>query len=87
MGSTATLNRPDVELEEFDIPCDLQVAMFFINGTNRSYECEEPARWSGLYPCCGKVAFVCDMHRKDSHPFYCSKCKRHTSTLLNWTLL
>lgn len=87
MSSVETLNRPDVDLDDFDVPCDLQVALVFPSGRSNSYQCEEPARWAGLYPCCGKVAMVCDPHHADDNPFYCSKCKRHAFTLINWTRL
>lgn len=87
MSRTETLNEPDVDLNEFDIQCDLQVAMVFSNWSTPAFQCEEPARWVGFYPCCGKIAFVCDMHKGDANPFFCSKCKAHCNTLINWIRL
>lgn len=88
MGSSCVaLDRPDAELREFDLCCDLQVSIVFPNGTGSSYHCKDPAKWAGFYPCCGKVAMVCDPHHADKHPFYCSQCKRQAKNLINWTRL
>jgi|LakMenEpi03Aug12_release.lakeMendotaPanAssembly.Ray.scaffolds.fasta_scaffold485218_3 hypothetical protein len=87
MSKIEKLNQPDSQLDEFDICCDLQVAMVFSGFSTPAFQCEEPARWAGFYSCCGKLTFVCDMHREDRNPFYCSKCKKHWDTLINWTKL
>lgn len=92
MSRNETLNRPEIADGDLDICCDLQVGMVLAmllggGATTPAYQCEEPARWVGFYPCCGKHALVCDMHRADDNPFYCSTCKRHANTLINWMRL
>lgn len=86
-SNSETLNLPDADTDDFDICCDLQVAMVFSDFSTPAFQCEEPARWVGFYPCCGKHALVCEQHRADKNPFFCSKCKCHVTTLLNWTRL
>lgn len=48
--------------------------------------CEEPAKWSGVTPCCGAVALVCDHHRHNHGPFKCH-CNRLSLDLIGWTRL
>lgn len=48
--------------------------------------CEHPAKWSGMTPCCGVVALVCEHHRF-CHLNLCCPCSRLCDDLIGWARL
>lgn len=85
-----TEKLPDFDLrsiEYMEIPCDIKVAIFFNNKISPARQCDNPAKWSGQYSCCGRIVLVCEDHFSDSNPYYCSTCSRHHKNLTNWTRL
>lgn len=84
------MNLPDFDVDSIDsveIPCDLQIALMYKNQITPARQCDNPARWSGQYPCCGKFALVCERHQCDKNPYWCSGCKKHHPDLIHWTRL
>lgn len=90
MSSNDTTTKHDestVEIGDFDIQCDIQVAMTFSDWSTPAFPCTLPARWVGRYPCCGKSALVCEPHQADVNPYLCMTCKVRWPNLVHWNRL
>lgn len=88
---TETQTIPDVDnLEDMDFEprCCIRFSMLGVKGP----ECDEPAKWVGFTPCCGRAGLVCERHFQTRHtrPFFCSRCpglKGVHDDLINWRRL
>lgn len=79
---TDTVVSPEVEVDvDLDARVVCEIYMAFVVGDTvvaKLRRCENEASWAGRYPCCGKLALLCDDHYL--HPqttFKCAPCK-HT---------
>lgn len=87
---TETLTTPDVTTD-VDVDLDAEVACevkeVLTNGVRIFSEkpCDLPADWAGRYPCCARLAILCDSHMANRKTtFLCKKChhKFHPTELL-----
>jgi hypothetical protein len=88
VSTPLTDTRVDVDVDlDAEVACEVEDALVIRNMIISSKPCENPAEWSGFYPCCGRRVILCHPHHANAETrFMCSKCGQvfRVGDILGW---
>lgn len=74
--TTGAMTDTDVQTDvleglEFELPCHTRTRRKVLFWSRLQKDCPHPARWTGIFPCCGADIIACQPHRTNGAPWTC----------------